>query len=1016
MSNAFKVGAISASITLDNNPFKQGIRDSIKESMNLRGAFKAMRQDIADVARDFTIAGTAITGFFASTVKAAANVEEAENLFNVSMGSMADSARQWSEELSDALHLNANTVRELVGEINLLPKAMGFTEEASATMSKELTKLAFDMSSFRNIPFAEAMDKFRAGLTGESEPMKALGVIMNETAVKSFAVANGIAKLGEDLSESQKVVARFGIIMRDTKDAQGDLARTSGSATNQFRQFSEQILAIGQNIGKDLLPPVTEFVAKANNAISAVRAWAKDNADMAASLTKITAGTGVATLGIGSMALGVLGLARAFDVLKKAAAIAWAVALAPEALIAAGLAAVGIGIYGLRATWKQNFNGMGDDIDWLIGKLGGLKDATVGFFQKAGGWVADMARAASKHTTDFLGIDREKINANAKDAIGGFFTELKEGSEIGWQKVKSFFSGGAKAVTDQVKEDLDAAPLGLQDLYKKLTDGLAAPTFEGYKPFDPEELLKGARALDTMGESAKAAGGQAKKAADELKRLKEEASDMRLSLFPEEAFAEEVRNITKLAKLFPDVMTGDAVSKAFDALLEDFKDKGIDTTKLIKNGMLSITPAFETAMTEAAQRVGIAAAEAAMNAREAIADGEQFDAAGAMRGKGREAFDAISDPLGMGDMLDTSAALTSQIVEMVQAGDLSGVGAENILSRASWDDLQSMGRASLDDIVQSLMTVTAEGTKFPPMMKAWVASIPKSALFQVMAEDIGLLGEKLKALGAGAIGSALTGFRNLFNVGVSITKELKAFPGLFKLMEAAGISTALKVGIAMHFALNVIALIADAVMLVLELFGAWGDEGVKELKGMAKVIDEIKEASDAWVDSLTDKLVDAIKTGQFAWRDFVNEVLDDIARIAIKELVVSPLVNLVGGAIGFADGGAFSKGHIVDSPEYFNTKSGPAVRGEAGTEVVMPAVRLGDGTLGVRSAGGGSGLAPIINIQDNRRGNDPPIEVRHQQMPDGQMVYDIVVGAWNKAAVVGDLDRGFLAQMSRNRY
>lgn len=1014
MSNAFKVGAISASITLDNNPFKQGIRDSIKESMSLRGAFTAMRQDIADVARDFTIAGAAITGFFASTVKAAADVEEAESLFNVSMGSMAESTRQWSEDLSDALHLNANTVRELVGEVNLLPKAMGFTEEASASMSKELTKLAFDMSSFRNIPFDEAMGKFRAGLTGESEPMKALGVIMNETAVEAFAVANGIAKMGEDLTESQKVVARFGIIMRDTKDAQGDLARTSGSATNQFRQFSEQILAIGQNIGKDLLPPVTEFVAKANNAISAVRVWAKDNATMAASLTKITAGTGAATLGMGSMALGVLGLARAFDVLKKAAAIAWAVALAPEALIAAGLAAVGVGIYGLRAVWKQNFNGMGDDIDWLIGKLGALKDATVGFFQKAGGWVADMARAASKHTTDFLGIDREKINANAKDAIGGFFAELQEGTEIGWQKVKDFFSGGAKAVTDQVKEDLAAAP-GLQDLYKKVTDGLAAPTFEGYQPFDPEELLKGARALDTMGESAKAAGGQAKKAAEELNRLKEEASDMRLELFPEESFAEEVRKIAKMAQTFPEIMTGDAVARAFDALLEDFKDKGIDTTKLIKNGMLSITPAFETAMTEAAQRVGIAAAEAAMNAREAIADGEQFDAAGAMRGKGREAFDAISDPLGMGDMLDTSAALTSQIVEMVQAGDLSGVGAENILSRASWDDLQSMGRASLDEIVQSLMTVTAEGTKFPPMMKAWVASIPKSALFQVMAEDVGLLGEKLKALGAGAIGSALTGFRNLFNVGVSITKELKAFPGLFKLMEAAGISTALKVGIAMHFALNVLALIADAVMLVLELFGAWGKEGVKELKGMAKVIDEIKEASDAWVDSLTDKLVDAIKTGQFAWRDFVNEVLDDIARIAIKELVVSPLVNLVGGAIGFADGGAFSKGHIVDSPEYFNTKSGPAVRGEAGTEVVMPAVRLGDGTLGVRSSGGG-GSGVVVNIHDNRGANDPAVEVRRSTGSNGEQIYDVIVNAFNRAAALGDLDNALnLTQLRRGR-
>jgi len=194
------------------------------------------------------------------------DVVESEQLFSVSMGNMEASARAWSESLSASLGLNAYDLRKNVGMLNVMFDSMGAGEQEAYDMSTSMVELANDMASFYNLSTTEAFDKLRAGITGETEPLKRLGILVDENTIKQYAMKNGISATGKELTQQQKLQARYGAIMEQTAKAQGDLARTMDSPTNQLRRLNAEFdmakIALGQALQPALiavLPHVTNF-------------------------------------------------------------------------------------------------------------------------------------------------------------------------------------------------------------------------------------------------------------------------------------------------------------------------------------------------------------------------------------------------------------------------------------------------------------------------------------------------------------------------------------------------------------------------------------------------------------------------------------------------------------------------------------------------------------------------------------------------------------------------------------
>lgn len=197
-------------------------------------------------------------------VNAAADLNESINKANVVFGNSIGVIENFADTSAKSFGISKNAAFSYAGTLGTILKGSGLTEDASADMSTKLLTLAADMASFNNIPIDQALEKIRSGLVGESEPLRTVGVLLSEAAVKQEAYASGIAVAGSELTDAQKVQARYSLILKQTSDQQGDFARTSDSLANKSRVLGASWENIQAILGQVLLP----VVEKATKALS----------------------------------------------------------------------------------------------------------------------------------------------------------------------------------------------------------------------------------------------------------------------------------------------------------------------------------------------------------------------------------------------------------------------------------------------------------------------------------------------------------------------------------------------------------------------------------------------------------------------------------------------------------------------------------------------------------------------------------------------------------------------------
>jgi TP901 family phage tail tape measure protein len=215
-----------------------------------------------------------------------------------------------------------------------------------------------------------------------------------------------------------------------------------------------------------------------------------------------------------------------------------------------------------------------------------------------------------------------------------------------------------------------------------------------------------------------------------------------------------------------------------------------------------------------------------------------------------------------------------------------------------------------------------------------------------------------------------------------------------------------------------VSLLINGLKLAADAMGLFGDKTEEVKTGMARVMEEIGNSIDGWVDQLTDAIVEFVKTGKMNFKEFVDSVLEDMLRLTIKYAVIYPMLEAVGispSAKGNVLVGGnivpFAKGGVVERPSLFTQKSGQlSSMSENGPEAIMPLKRLAGGVLGVSAEGAGGGAVVNVEINniDQRTGGDAlDIETR-TSMRDGTLVIDNLIKARVKAAIAGgDLDSTF---------
>lgn len=223
-----------------------------------------------------TLVGLGLGKMLKDSITNAMDAVESESLFETSLGGLSSQARSWSEKLSSDLGLDGYALRKNVGMLYTMTSSMGLGTQTAYEMSTSLTQLAEDMASFYNLSSEEAFGKLKSGLTGEAEPLKALGILVDENTVKQYAYKNGIAEVGSELTQQQKVLARYQAILGQTATAQGDLARTADSPANQLRRTMNELQQASIEVGTALMPLVQVALPIVRSVISDIAPLIKD--------------------------------------------------------------------------------------------------------------------------------------------------------------------------------------------------------------------------------------------------------------------------------------------------------------------------------------------------------------------------------------------------------------------------------------------------------------------------------------------------------------------------------------------------------------------------------------------------------------------------------------------------------------------------------------------------------------------------------------------------------------------
>lgn len=219
-------------------------------------AFTNLRGSLLGVGAAFVAfqGGKALLGFFDDAIDSASDLEESTSKAQVVFGSFFDDIEQFASTAPQALGLANSEALEFTGTFGNLFVALGLSQQAASDLAPEIVQLGADLASFNNLEVTEALDKLRAGLVGEAEPLRALGVNLTAAATNAKALELGLAGSNGEVSEAAKVQARYALILEQTATAQGDFARTADGIANRQRTLAAEFENLRATVGEALLP------------------------------------------------------------------------------------------------------------------------------------------------------------------------------------------------------------------------------------------------------------------------------------------------------------------------------------------------------------------------------------------------------------------------------------------------------------------------------------------------------------------------------------------------------------------------------------------------------------------------------------------------------------------------------------------------------------------------------------------------------------------------------------------
>lgn len=209
-----------------------------------------------------------LVDFSAQCIQLGSDLNEVQNVVDVTFPRMSKQVDEFARNAASSFGLSETMSKKFTGTFGAMAKAFGFNEQAAYEMSTALTGLSGDVASFYNISQDEAYTKLKSVFTGETETLKDLGIVMTQSALDSYALANGYGKVTAKMSEAEKVALRYKFVQNQLTLASGDFLRTSDGWANQVRILKLQFDSLKATLGQGLINILTPVIKVINNIIS----------------------------------------------------------------------------------------------------------------------------------------------------------------------------------------------------------------------------------------------------------------------------------------------------------------------------------------------------------------------------------------------------------------------------------------------------------------------------------------------------------------------------------------------------------------------------------------------------------------------------------------------------------------------------------------------------------------------------------------------------------------------------
>lgn len=250
------VGTIGLNMALNSAGFRRSLQN-VQSQANTAGTkiSNSFKKIGAAIAAAFS--AKMIVSFGKACIDLGSDLAEVQNVVDVTFTTMSDKVNEWAVNAQKAYGLSETMAKKYVGTFGSMAEAFGFTEQQSYDMATALAGLTGDVASFYNISQDLAYTKLKSVFSGETETLKDLGIVMTQSALDNYALANGYGKTVSQMTEAEKVTLRYNFVLGQLKNATGDFTRTQDSWANQTRILSLRIDSFKASIGQGLINALT---------------------------------------------------------------------------------------------------------------------------------------------------------------------------------------------------------------------------------------------------------------------------------------------------------------------------------------------------------------------------------------------------------------------------------------------------------------------------------------------------------------------------------------------------------------------------------------------------------------------------------------------------------------------------------------------------------------------------------------------------------------------------------------